>query len=440
MKILHVNPGYHPVLGGAEFHMKEISETLVRRGHEVTVLTTNVRRAQDLCRSGYGQLPASEMINGVRVVRVHPNGGVLGKGLNVLHHLRGGYRLLSTLFGKEHLEFLLRNPMTVQMIPYILRSNADIVAAMNWWFPQAYYVYLARRLKRFRLVGFPLFHLAEGWADNTLLKKMIAACDAVIANTDYEAEVSKGSGAENISVGGVGIWPSMFEDVDGKKVRAKHALDNLPIVGFVGRADIPKGTVALLEAMKSVWKWNETVRLVLAGPQIDPHGPVAQYLDAMPAVERKRVVQINDFPESEKASIFDAFDVFALPSVAESFGIAYLEAWMCRKPVIGARIGSTSSVIKEGKDGLLVTPGNAEELAEAIILLLKDRELRQRMGEAGRTKTVACHTWDRVTDRVENVYRALLRDSVATEVYSSEAKFNGSATGSEKRQARPIED
>jgi len=87
-----------------------------------------------------------------------------------------------------------------------------------------------------------------------------------------------------------------------------------------------------------------------------------------------------------------------------------------------------------------VTPGNAEELAEAIILLLKDRELRQRMGEAGRAKTVACHTWDRVTDRVENVYRTLLRDSVATEVYSSEAKFNGSATGSEKRQARPIED
>jgi glycosyltransferase involved in cell wall biosynthesis len=231
----------------------------------------------------------------------------------------------------------------------------------------------------------------------------------------------------------------MFEDVDGKKVRAKHALGNLPIVGFVGRADIPKGTVALLEAMKSVWKWNETVRLVLAGPHINPHGAVAQYLDAMPAVERKRVVQINDFPESEKASIFDAFDVFALPSVAESFGIAYLEAWMCRKPVIGARIGSTSDVIKEGEDGLLVTPGNAEELTEAIILLLKDRELRQRMGEAGRAKTLAYHTWDRVTDRVENVYRALLRDSVSTEIYSSEAKFGSSATGSKKRQARPIE-
>jgi len=432
MRILHVNPGYYPILGGAELHMKEISETLVRRGHEVTVLTTNVRRAQDLCRSTYGELPESEMVNGVRVVRVHPNGGIFGKGLDVVHHLRGGYRLLSILFGKEHLEFLLRNPMTVQMIPYILRSDADIVAAMNWWFPQAYYVYLARRLRRFRLVGFPLFHSAEGWTDNITLKKMVSACDAVIANTDYEADVAKGYGAENVSVGGVGVWPAMFEEVDGNKVRAKYGLDDLPVVGFVGRADIPKGTVALLEAMKSVWKWNETVRLVLAGPRIDPHGPVAQYLDAMPGVERKRVVQINDFPESEKASIFDALDVLALPSVAESFGIAYLEAWMCRKPVIGARIGSTSCVIKEGEDGLLVTPGNSEELTRAIIVLLKDSDLRERMGKAGHAKVLACHTWDRVTDRVESVYRGLLSDGVLTDIHPGQAKLGSSATGSKE--------
>jgi glycosyltransferase involved in cell wall biosynthesis len=415
MKILHVNPGYHPVLGGAEFHMKEISETLVRRGHEVTVLTTNVRRVHDLCQGNYGQLPACEMINGVRVVRVHPDGGILGTGLNFVHHLRGGYRLLKMFCGEEHLDYLLRYPMTIQMIPYILRSNADIVAAMNWWFPQAYYVYLARRLRRFRLVGFPLFHLEQGWTDNHVLRKMIAACDVLIANTDYEAESLKHSGGKNISVGGVGIWPSLFKEADGNKIRAKYALKNLPVVGFVGRADIPKGAVMLLEAMKLVWKWNETVHLVLAGPHLDPHGPVAQFINDMPMVERKRVIQINDFPESEKASIFDALDVFALPSVAESFGIAYLEAWMCRKPVIGARIGSSKCVIKEGEDGLLVPPGKPEELAEAIILLLKDRELRQRMGEAGRAKTLANFTWDRVTDRVENVYQGLLRDNLSTE-------------------------
>jgi glycosyltransferase involved in cell wall biosynthesis len=421
MKILHISPAYIPVLGGAELHMKELSEGLASRGHDVTVLTTNVRRAHDLCRSTYGQLPACETVNGVRVVRVHPNGGVLGIGLNFLHHLRGGYRLLNILCGEDHCGYLLRNPMTIQMIPYVLRSNADIVAAMNWWFPQAYYVYLARRLRRFRLVGFPLLHSAEGWTDSKILKKMMAACDVVIANTDHEAEFSKRSGAKNISVGGVGICPSLFKEADGNKIRAKYTLKNLPVVGFVGRADIPKGAVTLLEAMKSVWKWNEMVRLVLAGPHLDPHGKVAQYLNDMSMVERKRVIQINDFPESEKASIFDAFDVFALPSVAESFGIAYLEAWMCRKPVIGARIGSTECVIKEGEDGLLVTPSNPEELAEAIILLLNDRELRQRMGEAGRVKALANFTWDHVTDRVENVYQGLLRDNLPTE---NEAMIN----------------
>jgi glycosyltransferase involved in cell wall biosynthesis len=244
---------------------------------------------------------------------------------------------------------------------------------------------------------------------------MIAACDVLIANTDYEAKSLKNSGAKNISVGGVGIWPSLFKEADGNKIRTKYDLKNLPVVGFVGRADIPKGAVMLLEAMKSVWKWNETVHLVLAGPHLDPHGPVAQFLNNMPMVERKRVIQINDFSESEKASIFDALDVFVLPSVAESFGIAYLEAWMCRKPVIGARIGSSKCVIKEGEDGLLVTPGKPEELAETIIVLLNDTELRRRMGDAGRAKTLANFTWEHVTDRVEKVYQDLLRYSPPTE-------------------------
>ena len=68
-----------------------------------------------------------------------------------------------------------------------------------------------------------------------------------------------------------------------------------------------------------------------------------------------------------------------------------------------------------------MTPSNPEELAEAIILLLKDRELRQRMGEAGRAKALANFTWDHVTDRVENVYQGLLRDNLPTE---NEAMIN----------------
>jgi phosphatidylinositol alpha-mannosyltransferase len=101
---------------------------------------------------------------------------------------------------------------------------------------------------------------------------------------------------------------------------------------------------------------------------------------------------------------YAALDVFALPSTGESFGIAYLEAWLCHKPVIGARIGATQCVIEEGVDGLLVTPKDADDTARAILALLGDKDRRESMGRHGHAKTVAQFTWDKVTDKVERLF------------------------------------
>ena len=119
-------------------------------------------------------------------------------------------------------------------------------------------------------------------------------------------------------------------------------------------------------------------------------------------------MKINEFHEKDKASLHDAFDVFALPSTEESFGIVYLEAWMCRKPVIGGRISSTQCVIDEGVDGLLADPHDAEDIAQRIIELLSDRDKRERMGRNGHAKTLAQYTWDKVTDKVESLYLELV--------------------------------
>jgi glycosyltransferase involved in cell wall biosynthesis len=99
---------------------------------------------------------------------------------------------------------------------------------------------------------------------------------------------------------------------------------------------------------------------------------------------------------------------FVLPSREESLGIAYLEAWMCGKPMIGGRIGSTQCVIDEGVDGLLANPDDAEDIALTIINLLSDRDMRERMARNGRAKTLIHYTWDMVTDKVEALYRDLI--------------------------------
>jgi glycosyltransferase involved in cell wall biosynthesis len=160
--------------------------------------------------------------------------------------------------------------------------------------------------------------------------------------------------------------------------------------------------------MRQVWAWNPAVRLVLAGPAPGQTSPLEGLLGALTETERERVVRIHDFAEQDKASIYDAFDVFVLPSTGESFGLGYLEAWMCRKPVIGARIGPTACIIDEGENGLLANPDDPADLARAIIDLLSDRAKRERMGQRGYEKTLAQYTWGRVTDKVERLYHDLL--------------------------------
>src|SRR4029453_12860360 len=136
---------------------KEISEGLAARGHEVTVFTANACNSWHLADGVSAELPPIEVINGVTVVRFHPNGYVWGKVfdkvINNLPRLKGGYRTLNWVFRHEVPKELRRNPRMLAMIPYILRSSNDVFASMNGHSPPAYYTYLARKLKRFTLVG-----------------------------------------------------------------------------------------------------------------------------------------------------------------------------------------------------------------------------------------------------------------------------------------------
>ena len=117
-----------------------------------------------------------------------------------------------------------------------------------------------------------------------------------------------------------------------------------------------------------------------------------------------RLLDLPYLPDYEKMDAFDACDIFVLPSRVDSFGIVYLEAWMCGKPVIGARVGSTPDVIRDGVDGLLVILGDAEDLATKILSLLNEPHLRQTMGTAGKERTLKYFTWQKVAEQIDEIY------------------------------------
>ena len=425
MKILHVTPAYFPTLGGCEVHVQRVSEGLASRGHEVTVLTANVQNIRELSTGTCAGLPITEVINGVKVVRFRPDGGLVGSMLQGWHnHIRGSYRCTSMILGEDGVHLFLEVPRLIQLIPHLIKERMDLVASVNWFWPPAYHAHLAKMVKPFPLVGIPIFHTAEPWwCERPIYKKMLAECDAVVVNTAYEGNFVETRGASRVEVVGVGVDPIDFEHADGRAIRAQYGLADYPVVGYVGRADLNKGALLVLQAMKDVWKWNKEVRLVLAGPKAGRKKQVDAFIASLTEAERKRIILIDDFPDRQKPSIFDAFDVFVLPSTGESFGIAYLEAWMLRKAVIGARIGPTACVIDDGIDGLLVDPVDPGETTRAIIELLSDQERRDNMGRIGYAKVFARYTWDQVIRRMETLYLEVL---AAKTVNGSSGRTNGS--------------
>lgn len=407
MKIVCISPMYAPVIGGAELHLKELSEGLVARGHEVTVITANIKYIFDVGVSKFGGLPETELINGVRVIRVHPETTLLGPALKKWVELKGGYRALSWLLTRDGCDMLLTASRMFSVIPQIISSKADIVVSINWYHPACYHTYLARLLKRFTLVGIPLFHTAAYWPHRPMFRKMIRQCDAVIVNTEHEADFVVQHGGKHVEVCGVGIHPEAFSSRDGQAMRRRYGLGDAPVVGFVGRQAPNKGADVLIKAMRVVWKWNPDTRLVLAGNCFPRPDCLDELLESFSDSERSKIVRIQSFPEPEKASLYEAFDVLALPSTDESFGIAYLEAWMCKKPVIGSRIGSTQCVIQDGVDGLLAEHRNDIDLGNKLIDLLPHAERRYHMGEQGYNKTVDSFTWPKIVEKVERVFLEL---------------------------------
>ena len=405
MKILNITPMYYPFARGGERHATVVSERLAARGHEVTVVTTDAMSETDMQQGRDAGLPRSETIHGVHILRVPASDGALPGIIKFGLRLKGGYRSLNYLFTPAGLEVLARPPRHLGFLNAVLRTKADLIVAWNWYWPPAYQAFLAKAFKRCRLVGIPFFHPADGWVQGPLYDRMIAACDALVVNTAYEKDfVLDRVGGSNILVAGPGIEPAFFDCSDGSGFRRRYGIEGAPLVGYMGTLSKHKKVDKIVEAMPAVWRSNGDARLLLAGFSDDRFPRLKEVIEFLPPEQRRKVLLLPDLPESEKANFYAALDVFVMPSVGESFGISYLEAWMCGKPVIGARIGSTCCVIDEGEDGLLVNPDDVSEISRTVVELLADPQRRERMGARGRDKTLKQFTWGTLCDGIEDFF------------------------------------
>jgi glycosyltransferase involved in cell wall biosynthesis len=228
--------------------------------------------------------------------------------------------------------------------------------------------------------------------------------DAITTMTDWERGWFASEGVDRKRVVTTGMGPNAIRSHDGRAFRAAHAIpDEAPLVLYIGRKERYKGYIHLLDAAEIVWRRYPDARFVFIGIP----GFYSSFFDEFARYADERIVDIERASGAEKSAALDACDVFAMPSLHETFGIGYLEAWLHERPVVGGDIPPLREVIADGKDGFCVKQ-RADAVASAILRLLGDPDLRRSMGHAGAVKLRERWDWDKVIDRVEDAYARAL--------------------------------
>jgi glycosyltransferase involved in cell wall biosynthesis len=203
-----------------------------------------------------------------------------------------------------------------------------------------------------------------------------------------------------------GVDPQRFRPSEGgEKLKRRLGTGDKECVLFVGKLIPRKGLYFLIEAAKQIVKKRGETAFVIVGS-----GPLRNHL--MVRLEKMNLsgnfVFLGDVNEDVLPALYNCADVFAFPSLQEGQGIALLEAQATARPVVAFDVGGVSEAVLHKESGLLVKP-DSRELADAILSLLSNRSLREKMGSKGREFVFDNLSWDICAQRMLQVYREVLQ-------------------------------
>ncbi|HEY7509878.1 MAG TPA: glycosyltransferase family 4 protein [Vicinamibacteria bacterium] len=376
--VLFLAESFHPVLGGGERHLRELSRALAASQMPATVIT---RRSQ----AGW---PRAETLDGVRVLRVGPAGpSRRGKYLMAPGALRAAARE-----ARRH-DVLVVRATRVLGLPGLFAARAAGCAAVmqpevNGELSGEVYTWGTRYDR-----PWPRRAVREATAlRNTLLRD----ADAFVAmSRAIQREMAEaGVPPEKILYNPHGVDTERFRPATPEERAALRRRlgwpDDALVVIYTGRLLRGKGLEALLDAFAAAAAEEPRARLVLVG---SGEGQALSIEDALrerasPLGERVTFTgRLDDVSEPLRAA-----DVFAFPSVFEALGISLLEAAACGLPSVASRTGGIVDVLGDGRGGVLVAPGDTAALADALRALLRDPARRRALGEGARL--VACERFD----------------------------------------------
>ncbi len=177
------------------------------------------------------------------------------------------------------------------------------------------------------------------------------------------------------------------------------------VVLFVGRLVPIKNLPLLMEGFARAVHQNARLHLLLCG-EGQLRAPLERRVERLGL--RDRVHWAGYVPHQDLAAYYRASDALAITSAYDNFPFVVLEAMAAGLPVVGTRVGGIPLQVDEGATGLLVRPGDADELARVFTALAQDRGRASRMGEAARDRVRTEFSWSRSARRLYQVYERAL--------------------------------
>jgi glycosyltransferase involved in cell wall biosynthesis len=401
MQILYATPAYKPAyrMGGPIHSVSAAAERLVRRGHGVTVVTTNANLDEDI------DVPLDRPVDvdGV-AVRYYARTEPLRKWLPFVPYLSRSMGYAYAPHMRAALDELVpRHDLVHTHMPFVYPTYAASHAALRHGRPLLYHqrgLYLPSHLSRRR--GKKELYLA------LFEKRIMRRAAALVALTDAEREAFRALAPDTpceVIPSGIDVPP-----LDAEAAARVEARWGIPpeavVILFLARLHPWKGIDELIGAFAEAQKANAKLHLVLGG--VDECDAQRRW---RPVAERDgfagRLLFTGAISGSVKTDLLHRADLFSLPSSGEGLSMSVLEALAHATAVMlspdchfpdAERAGAGVTVPKE-------TPAMAHAIAE----LTRDRERLRAMGEAGRRLALHDYSWDVVIDRLEDLYRRTLR-------------------------------
>ena len=367
--------------GGVQIHIKELSQWLIAKGHEVSVLAPVTDEGQNI---------EPWVVSAGRPISIPYNGAIA-----------------KVIFG----------PLASSRVKqWIANGNFDLLHLHEPAIPSL--SLLAGWAGDGPMVA--TFHAAANPqkvanAIGTMLDPLIERITAKIAVSEIARETLKDRFDTEAVVIPNGIDTSKFEGIG---VRSEWALPNT--LGFIGRFDEPrKGLAVLLAAIPKIAHKVPNLRILVAGP-----GNASDFEKLVPPELRERITFLGRISEIEKAQFFKSVSLYIAPNTGgESFGIILAEAMAAKTPIVASDLPAFTKLLDNGSAGALFASENSDDLAETIINLLGNQEMREKIAIAGYEKAKS-FDWDSVGDQILSVYEMALAGNAKVSLASENRFWN----------------